>query len=258
MTTVSTSTTQSIARFTVNNVTDFIETALSIGRGHARHLWWRGQAKKDWHLVPGVFRQNRGSMYESESIRAFMRRARALRPDCPDRHDRMEWLALMQHYRLKTRLLDWSGLPVFALLCAVEEETSSDGTVWALNQERLDFLQGVQPGSQSEELVSDLVDAAFLRHVPSQLILSADAPVLDRRMEAQLAHFTIHGSASPLEDREGVHSALAAIDIPSRAKLQIKHDLHYLGFSQSTFFPDLEGLAREIDMTIFTDPIDEQ
>ncbi len=49
-----------------------------------------------------------------------------------------EWISLAQHYRVPTRLLDWSENPLVALYFAVEVDEDSngaqvDGRVWALN-----------------------------------------------------------------------------------------------------------------------------
>jgi len=39
----------------------------------------------------------------------------------------------MQHYRLKTRLLDWTESPLIATLFSVQDNHNVDGVLWALN-----------------------------------------------------------------------------------------------------------------------------
>lgn len=74
----------------------------------------------------------------------FVAKAPARRGPCPDDDDLAGWLALMQHYRLPTRLLDWTELPLVAMFFAVCE-LSDDGTLWMLNPYALNKVLLGQP-----------------------------------------------------------------------------------------------------------------
>jgi hypothetical protein len=99
-----------------------------------RETWFRGQA--DWRhdLLPGIFRKEgdrQGDRYdEAEMYLEFIRRY----PEHSSSHENIfEWLTLMQHYGLPTRLLDWTTNLLVALFFAVNDEKNKDGAVFAFN-----------------------------------------------------------------------------------------------------------------------------
>lgn len=97
-------------------------------------IWFRGQAEFGWHLVPSVFRPGAP---ENEELAAwlFMLRAAEYRKDC---HTQFDWLCLMRHYELPTRLLDWSENVLVALYMACSEQVKEkEGALWILNVQRL-------------------------------------------------------------------------------------------------------------------------
>ncbi|MDY6911081.1 MAG: FRG domain-containing protein, partial [Chloroflexota bacterium] len=73
-------------------------------------LWWRGQSVSEWDLIPSLYR---GSQYEYEQtlVNTFMNKGKCRHPSTPTHDDYVGWLFLMQHYRLPTRLLDWTLSP---------------------------------------------------------------------------------------------------------------------------------------------------
>jgi len=97
-----------------------------------RETWFRGQA--DWNndLLPGIFRKEGDRYDEAEMYQEFIRRY----PEHSSSHKNIfEWMTLMQHYRLPTRLLDWSTNLLVALFFAVNDEKwkDKDGAVFAFN-----------------------------------------------------------------------------------------------------------------------------
>lgn len=92
-------------------------------------IWFRGQPDYYKHkLEPGIFRNDKYN--EAEMYEEFIRRY----PDHSSSHKNIfEWLTLMQHYGLPTRLLDWSTNLLVALYFCCKENPDDDGAVFAFN-----------------------------------------------------------------------------------------------------------------------------
>lgn len=103
-------------------------------------IWWRGQSKIEWPLIPGIFRRS-DAYAEADIAHQFMRKALCRYNNCPRSSDGPEWLFLMQHHRLPTRLLDWSESILVALYFATNENAEDDGAVYALLPHELNSRQ---------------------------------------------------------------------------------------------------------------------
>jgi len=125
---------------TANRLQDILDIVASVSN---TELWWRGQSKavSDWKLVPWVYRPTANLIYEQNITLRFMQRAPSRYVGCPPRDELPSWLFLMQHYRLPTRLLDWTASPLIAAYFAVSEHPSEAGALWALNPVKLNEKQ---------------------------------------------------------------------------------------------------------------------
>lgn len=124
---------------------------------HLEEIWFRGQPDYLYDLRPGIFRQGSefsGLAYnEAEMYAEFLRTY----PDHASNHKSVcEWLTLMQHYGIPTRLLDWTTNLLVALFFCCNEKQDCDGAVYALQSTNLfgtprDFeLIELQVASKSE------------------------------------------------------------------------------------------------------------
>lgn len=98
-------------------------------------LWFRGHSLKDWKLVPSLARIADHLGKETQIIKRFIQLAVPhLTENVP--HDDWEWIFLMQHHRVPTRLLDWTESPLaalwFATSCGDVTNVTDDGAFWCL------------------------------------------------------------------------------------------------------------------------------
>ncbi len=216
--------------------------------GYGAQLWWRGQPKHEWPLVPGVHREGRDYNYELNVTRRFIQGARARHDQCPA-DDIPAWLFLMQHYRLPTRLLDWTESVLIATYFATCEQQSGPGVLWALNPYLLNNNQVGKKvlASPLGDLSAQLFRRPFnLKASDEEKIVAVIADQYDVRMLVQLSAFTIHGTRRALETIEGAERFLTCFEVPESAKDALKEQLSSLGVRGSSLFPDLEHLAADL------------
>jgi len=189
----------------INNLAELIAHSEELGRTfRSRDIWWRGENANGWRLVPSTYRDGRDWNWEHSACTFFRLKAGTRYQKCPPHNGFAAWLFLMQHYRLPTRLLDWTESSLVAAFFAVEgvPEPQRDGVVWALNplalnQRQIGLPRYLAPGHR---LAAPLFLPAFI-DAPQQARTVAIVPnEIDTRMLIQQSVFTIHGNTTPLED----------------------------------------------------------
>jgi hypothetical protein len=162
----------------------------------------------------------------------------------------------MQHYGVPTRLLDWSESPLIAAFFAAGPGASDDspGIVWSLDPFR---MNGLMHGATSLFSTVSPQVSAFINPPFSDKDAERDGAAaffphhVDLRLLVQLACFTIHGSSTPLDQHAEAGVFLRRFIIPVDAKRHIFNQLFRVGVRRSTLFPDLGGLAAEVDALRF-------
>ena len=213
--------------------------------------WFRGQPI-DKPLLPRVLR---GPYPERDLIDDFRLRAPAV-GDTPPFSEECEWLFLMQHHGLPTRLLDWTEGALIALYFAVSSAGNPKSpVVWMINPVELNRLAVDKP----QLLIAQRgLGRSYVHRVfeDTEQLLVRPAAVrpsnVHRRMAAQRSCFVIFGaSKDPLEKQ------LSDTELERRGYLRkysfkpdevknLESELRMYGISRSTLFPDFEGLADEI------------
>ncbi len=236
-------------------VTSLHQLIAAIDAAHASlesQPWWRGHSCSNWDLVPKVFRRaDFGPKYETNIALKFVQKAQTRHPKCPDPSNRHEWLFLMQHYGLPTRLLDWSESPLIAAYFAVSlsEHEEEDGAIWALNP----FLMGkVLAGTQGlsdprHSRVKTLIDKVFESgDATDDYAIGVVTSEVDPRMMMQQAAMVVHGSPRPLNNYPTMEPLLKKIVVKASAKKEVRLWLERMGIRERTVFPDLAHLAADL------------
>jgi hypothetical protein len=219
-------------------------------------VWFRGVGNQSHALLPGLYRTKDGleAFADSELRSEFMRRALPFANEMMPRND-WEWYFLMQHFRVPTRLLDWSDAALVALHFSLQASAGQKTrpAVWALNP------FAVNAHTQFEgALTIDRAEAqAYLpklytgrERLPERPI-AIDPPLVARRMLVQHSHFTMHGRHPEPLDKvselcDGTSLLKIVIELDSDDRDYLAWQLRLCGISDTTIFPDLEGLAREL------------
>ena len=218
-------------------------------------LWYRGHGDVAWDLVPSV---QRGEFLEKEQYLAndFYMAASVTLREKPDFRSYSDWLTIMRHYGLPTRVLDWSRSPLIAAYFAVQEWEKTkdmDACIWILCPEELNVEEGFNHYLYSidSRTAVQMIRPAFKKeYVPENekvvdKILACYPIEHDLRVYVQQSAFTIHNTKRRLEEIPS-ETMLARILIPKRSKEAIFEELKSLGISLSYIYPDSEHIAREL------------
>ena len=177
-----------------------------------------------------------------------------------------EFLFLMQHYGVPTRLLDRTENPFVALFFAITsadyefvagvKQYKEDAAVWLLaptawNRHSLRHMSyaGGPLSAQERQLngYEPAADVAITNNEPVALFGAHNSP----RIVAQRGVFTIAGKdTSPMEatyaSADFPADCLVKLTVPKGSLPSLEEEFFALGFTDSVVWPDLDGLGREI------------
>ena len=226
--------------------------------------WFRGQANISWELEAGWYRQappgkNLGDSWYNEHnlLVEFKQRAPGYLSSAPQTD--WEWLFIMQHYGLPTRLLDWTESALLGLYFAVREHRQdSDAAVWVLNPW---WVNNRSLRRRDIPLATDTMVAPWAP-LSERGRLKGKLPVAIRpvqntpRIAAQKGFFTVHGSERGALKRLGTlridnGPGLHLVRIPSKKIGDIQRQLSIAGITETSIFHELDGLCREIKAGFF-------
>jgi hypothetical protein len=167
-------------------------------------------------------------------------------------------LLLAQHYRLPTRLLDWTSSPYIALFFATQN-TSKDnenGIVWCVSRRETNTVLPQPLKEIIERQGAGLFALESLKHNFPQLqdfdkcsrdaLVWFEPPSLDPRIVNQYALFSVmprvdSSQSEWLERHPDLHWV---IPIPKGLKAEIRQRLQVMNVTQRILYPGLEGIAQ--------------
>jgi hypothetical protein len=228
-------------------------------RAHIR-VWFRGHADVSWELSPGVYRPNFNVRDEDERLS----KERQLTQDfgvmsagllSSPRSD-VELYFLQQHYRMPTRLLDWTTNPLAALYFASTLHPDKEGFLFMMDASRLgpDQRAAWPDGTEFRGIATSrnghferALHPIFRWREPEGRFPSFIVPVrphhFDRRIALQRGCFTFHppGRGTLTKHENG---SLKVYSISPDAKKRLGRELPLLGVDHFTVYGDLDHLAE--------------
>jgi hypothetical protein len=247
--------------------------------------WFRGEPESLTPLLPRLYRGHPagGDPLENWLLQHFRKQAgQFAHSPIPDREATDELLFLAQHVGLPTRLLDWTEGALVALYFALREVSP---IVWMLNPFALNTLaSGCDMPEPSRfdynihgltwftaqgaiNIASENIRGAWENDQPGVPLPIAVLPTYKHvRMAVQRSSFTVHGKqkdpltvllahpAAFLKDKPNLtaytqrHVLLMRYVFPTAKETRqaMLHELRALGISRATLFPDLDGLAADL------------
>lgn len=234
----------------INSITELIQILRDDIGDYEEDIWFRGQSDFDWKLSPGIFRYET-DVSETSLLTRFKQSASLLIHTSPK--DDFDWMFLMQHYGVPTRLLDWSESPLTSLYFAISDEQfdSNDSALWMLKPIELNKLANIKT---TEKNFIPSFDDEYLKNYNivnvnsnSRVEMSPVATIATRnnsRIQAQLGVFTIHHLDRKPLDEFCVNNEIIKYKIPSSAKQNIRKELDLLSVNKFSLFPELSSIGE--------------
>jgi hypothetical protein len=256
----------------IKSLKEYIACVESFRGGRSGPIWYRGCSKASHNLKPSLYRHK-----SPQTIEDFMGLEKKLLSRFQQRSipflsrymaNTWEWLFLMQHYTVPTRLLDWSESPLTALFFAAmygdhklgltgSPVFSADAAVWLLDPVQWN-RRAINLKSFPGEVLST-EDAHAKAYTPVGDVKTMNPfPIAiygahnSQRIVAQRGAFVCFGKDTrPMEaiyeEEDGFPNNCLRKLIIKRGRLPaILTGLVRHGVTDSVVFPDLDGLAKEI------------
>ncbi|WP_321389275.1 FRG domain-containing protein [uncultured Desulfuromusa sp.] len=235
----------------IKSVRDLIKHLRTDISDNKRPTWFRGHAEVNWNLLSSYSRLINPPS-ENTLLKKFKQNAAMLIDHRTE--NSFDWLFLMQHYGVPTRLLDWSESPLAALYFAVDTEKDSDGALWSLDPVKLNKNAGINskencylPSFDDEELINYSPESFKGEETTELLPVATIATRNNPRIQAQLGVFTIsHRDKTPI-DKIGKKDHIRKYLIPKESKADIQEELTLCGITKFQLFPELSSIGDNIE-----------
>jgi hypothetical protein len=234
-------------------------------------IWYRGCGKVTHKLKPSLYRHKGSKTIDNFMCLEKLLLARFQQRSIPfhsrSLSDPWDWIFLMQHYGVPTKLLDWSESPLMALFFAVTSARhsldsrgriifSSDASIWFLDPEGWNKRAVELKSFAGAVLTTDdplagaykpIGDIKTMKKLPIAIYGAHNS----QRIVAQRGVFVCFGKDTrPMElmyEKEGFAAdCLMKLTITKDNLPHMYEALKRHGITDSVVFPDLDGLSREI------------
>jgi hypothetical protein len=250
---------------------------------------FRGQPNLELGLAPTLYRwalrggfPHGSDLFDREGwiVHEFQRRAHHYVNDPPTREERLEWLALLQHYGGPTRLLDFTRSFYVAAFFAMET-AEKESAIWAVDLDALGKAAALRLGHADPpdnqrlrlEAHAQLCESWLREPPPTAAVVDVEPLRMNLRMSSQQGLFlfptdlsqsfeenlfaTFGVDASEVQKEHPVSAwdpdepeyemaTLVKILLPRQMHGVGMHDLHTMNVNALSLFDGLDGLARSL------------
>jgi hypothetical protein len=230
-------------------LTELEKRELNKAHAHVRY-WFRGQSKAGLALQPAVYRPSFGQYTNEEDrfqiekhlyedFRGFSAGIRTGRETDADIY------FLQQHYRMPTRLLDWTSNALAALYFVCTEHDGEDGELFFMDAYKLSEI-GIATSRHPvfKGAVKALVDWSHPDVLPD-FIFAVRPDHFDRRMSLQRSCFTFHVPKEKVLVSTD-NNSVVSWKVNGVNKSKIMRQLSLLGIDHFSVYGDLEHLAKTL------------
>jgi len=240
--------------------------------GLGNHFIYRGQSNATWALSPSLERlfgptqdRARAKKFEDHYIRIFQSKFHLYDTENQQPSTKLAWLAMMQHYGVPTRLLDFSESDYVALYFALEGFTprqQDDLALFAVdysafNKVSLSELEklGISISTSLNDFESQK-DGIFERHLDGAnypLVWMTEPQQLNKRLDRQKGSFVFStDTTATLEEvlMSPIYRGCRVIKfiINKALHTNIFALLRKMNLDRRVLYGDLHGLGRAIQM----------
>ncbi|MDF2542842.1 MAG: hypothetical protein K0S47_2560 [Herbinix sp.] len=259
-----------------NKITNIDEYLKAVDMGYQRlwagsppefskKLWYRGLKDQNFVMLPSIARKSHNAELERFYLSQFKSKAVPYLGHLPSYPfsdglmDYWDWLFLMQHYGVPTRLMDWTEDALVALTFAVDmnltvEEVKEDPAVWLLNPIKLNeafkfdknYPKGYIPNVEEATVSKQFGEKSDSKNKRPAAVYG---PQNNPRIISQKGVFTIFPNVKYMEALDllpGSEDFLYKIVICKERRGEINEQLRRLGITKAQLFPEITSIADEI------------
>jgi len=249
-----------------------IDDLIYILNDHPNHFIYRGHADAGWKLESSLERvigdtwsSVIAEKFETHFLDQFSSKFHLYDYENAVPNSKLEWLSLMQHYGVPTRLIDFTESPYVALYFALEAynpQSKRDIAVYALDysavmDRSISYIHSQDSGFnetvQSVNKRQDEIFETIVDRFAYEIAWIAEPKRLNARLDRQAGSFLLSGNkGQKIEDilNNGKYKDCSC------KKLIISHDLYEniftllrkMNITSKSIYGNLEGLARSIKM----------